>query len=110
MPSPPELRLLVTTFAKEEQATEVVRTLVREQLIACGTLLRGARSIYVWKDNLEDCEEIVVLLKTTAGRAADASARLKALHPYEVPEILTYTPEAADATYAQWIADSCASQ
>jgi periplasmic divalent cation tolerance protein len=101
-----ELRLLVTTFAKEEQATEIVRTLVRERHVACGTLLRGARSIYVWQDQLEDAEEIVVHFKTTAAAAPKAAARLKELHPYDVPEILVLAPDCADAAYAQWVGEN----
>jgi len=102
----PELKLLVTTFAKEEQATGVVRTLVRERLVACGTLLRGARSIYVWQDQLEDADEIVVLFKTTAAAVPKAAERLKELHPYECPEILVLSPECANAAYAQWVGDN----
>jgi periplasmic divalent cation tolerance protein len=101
-----EIRILVTTFSKEEQATEVVRTLVREQLVACGTLLRGARSIYVWQGNLEDTEEIVVIFKTTATAAPAAAARLKELHPYEVPEILVLSAESTNAAYALWVAEN----
>jgi periplasmic divalent cation tolerance protein len=102
----PELKLIVTTFAREEQATEVVRTLVRERLAACGTLLRGARSIYVWEDKLEDNDEIVVILKTTATLASATAARLKELHPYVVPEILLMTPECANTAYGEWIQES----
>jgi periplasmic divalent cation tolerance protein len=102
-----ESRLLVTTFAKEEQATEIVRTLVRERHVACGTLLRGARSIYIWQGRLEDVEEIVVHFKTTAAAAPGAAARLKELHPYDVPEILVLAPDCANAAYAQWVGDSC---
>lgn len=111
MPQPPEpaaLRCLITTFAKEEEAAEVTRTLVRERLAACGTLIRNARSIYTWQGNLEDTEEIVVILKTT--RADDAGSRLKELHPYDVPEILVLTPESANAAYSKWVADACSSQ
>ncbi|MGH8048922.1 MAG: divalent-cation tolerance protein CutA [Chthoniobacterales bacterium] len=108
MPPQPELRVLVTTFSKEEEAAEIVRTLVRDQLVACGTLIRGARSIYVWQGNMEDSDEIVVIFKTTTAEAA--AARLKELHPYEVPEILVLTPESANAAYTRWVADACASK
>jgi periplasmic divalent cation tolerance protein len=104
--SEPALKLLVTTFAKEEQATDIVRTLVRERLVACGTLLRGARSIYVWNDQLEDADEIVVLFKTTAAAAPKTVARLQELHPYECPEILVLSPECANAAYARWIGEN----
>jgi periplasmic divalent cation tolerance protein len=101
-----DLRILVTTFSKEEQATEIIRTLIREQLAACGTLLRGARSIYVWQGNLEDGEETVVILKTTTAAATAAATRLKELHPYEVPEILILSAECANAAYGQWISEN----
>jgi periplasmic divalent cation tolerance protein len=103
----PELRLIVTTFAKESDATGTIRTLLSEELIACGTLLHRARSIYIWKDQIEDAEEIVVVLKTAACVAGRVASRLRELHPYEVPEILTFTPEAADAAYAHWVKKSC---
>jgi periplasmic divalent cation tolerance protein len=106
MPSPPELRIIVTTFSKEEQAKEVVRSLVREQLVACGTLTRGARSIYFWQGEIHDSDEIVATFKTTAKNAPAATARLQELHPYEVPEILVLTPECANAAYGQWVADN----
>jgi periplasmic divalent cation tolerance protein len=105
----PELKLLVTTFSKEEQATSIVRTLVRERLVACGTLLRGARSIYVWNDQLEDTEEIVVLFKTTADAAPKAAERLTELHPYECPEILVLSPDCANAAYTRWVGENTAS-
>ncbi|HEY8902790.1 MAG TPA: divalent-cation tolerance protein CutA [Chthoniobacterales bacterium] len=98
-----DLKVLVTTFSKEEQATDVVRVLVRERLVACGTLLRGARSIYVWEDHLEDTAEIVVIFKTTAAVARAAADRLKELHPYKVPEILILDADCANPAYAQWI-------
>ncbi len=110
MPSLPEPRVIVTTFAKEEQAIEVIRALVRERLVACGTLTRRSRSIYVWQGQLTDSDEIAVMFKTTVEAAPAAATRLKELHPYEVPEILVFAPDFADAAYAQWIADACASQ
>lgn len=113
MPQPPEpegrthaLRGIISTFSREEQAADAVRTLVRERLVACGTLLRGARSIYAWQGNLEDAEEVVALLKTTAAAVPAAAARLKELHPYDVPEILVVTVESVEPAYAKWIADS----
>jgi len=104
MPPLPELRCIVTTFEKEEQAAEVIRTLVRERLIACGTFIHGARSIYIWQEEMHDSEEIVAILKTT--RPDEAASRLAELHPYEVPEILVMTPESVNEAYLGWARDS----
>ena len=103
---PPEVRILVTTFAREGDATTAVRTLVLERLAACGTLIHRARSIYVWEGKLADAEEIVVWIKTTAERAADAATRLREIHPYECPEILTLSPESLNPAYTAWIHES----
>ena len=97
------IRLVLTTFASPEDAENVIRVLVEERLVACGTLLPGARSIYRWKDKIEDAVETVVFLKTTTERLPDLTRRLKELHPYETPEMITLDPEAVSGEYAAWV-------
>lgn len=103
---PESLSLVLTTFADEDSAAKVVTQLVEERLAACGNLIPGARSIYRWKNAIEDAREVIVLLKTSTAQSALLIARLKELHPYETPEILTWTPDSADAAYSAWVMDS----
>ena len=77
-----------------------------EHIIACGTILPGARSIYRWKDAIEDTEESVVLLKTSAERFPALEERLRAIHPYETPEIVALDPTAVSKDYADWVISS----
>ena len=100
------IHIVLTTFANAEDAAKAVRTLVDEQIIACGTILSGARSIYRWKDAIEDTEESVVLLKTSAERFPALEKRLRAIHPYETPEIIALDPTAVSKDYADWIIGS----
>ncbi len=102
----PEFKILVTTFAKEADATTAVRTLVIEKLAACGTLLHRARSIYIWEGKIEDAEEIVVWIKTTAAQAPAAAARLRELHPYACPEILALDAASLNPAYSAWIMEN----
>jgi len=95
--------LVLTTFANPSAAEGVVRTLVEERLAACGTLLPGARSIFRWKDAIEESAETVVLFKTTIERHDDLVRRLKELHPYETPEIISLDPAAVSGEYAAWV-------
>jgi periplasmic divalent cation tolerance protein len=97
------IRVILTTFANAEDAAKAVRTLVEEQVIACGTILPGARSIYRWKAAIEDTEEAVVLLKTSAERFPALAERLRAIHPYETPEIVALDPTAVSKNYAEWL-------
>jgi periplasmic divalent cation tolerance protein len=100
------IHLVLTTFANAEDAAKAVRTLVDEHIIACGTILPGARSIYRWKDAVEDTEESVVLLKTSAERFPALEERLRAIHPYETPEIIAFDPTAISKDYADWVISS----
>jgi periplasmic divalent cation tolerance protein len=97
------IRVVLTTFANAEDAAKAVRILVDEQIIACGTILPGARSIYRWKAAIEDSEEAVVLLKTSAERFPVLEERLRAIHPYETPEIVALDPTAVSKDYAEWV-------
>lgn len=100
------IHVVLTTFANAADAETAVRTLVEENLAACGTLIPGARSIYRWEGRMEAADEIVVLLKTT--RATELTSRLRAIHPYETPEILTLDAAAASEAYARWVESACA--
>jgi periplasmic divalent cation tolerance protein len=102
----PEIGLILTTFADEDAAASVVRTLVEERLIACGSLIPGVTSIYRWKEALEESAEVQVMLKTSAETASRCMVRLAELHPYEVPEIIELEPKAVSGPYASWLRDS----
>ena len=101
-----ELQIILTTFSSEADAEIVVRQSLEERLIACGTLITGARSLYHWKGAIEDATEVMVVFKTDQDSAARCMERLSALHPYEVPEIVALNSEAASAPYAAWIKDA----
>jgi periplasmic divalent cation tolerance protein len=95
--------LVLTTFAREEDAVRVVRTLIDERLIACGNLLPGARSLYRWKGAIEDAREVVALLKTRKQDWAALLSRLHELHPYETPEVIALRVAAGAPKYMAWL-------
>ena len=99
----PTLRLILTTFGDEVAARAVVRQLLEEGLIACGTLVPGACSLYWWKGKIVESGEIVALLKTAATITSRCLDRLAELHPYEVPEIILIDPSAVSAPYSAWV-------
>jgi periplasmic divalent cation tolerance protein len=102
--------LILSTFAEESQAAGVIRTLLGEGLIACGSLLPGVLSIYRWQGKVEESREVQVILKTT-GRVRDrCMERLAALHPYEVPEIVAVDPSAVAGPYASWVRNALGSE
>ena len=96
----------LTTFPDRARAEAAVRTLVEEKLIACGNISAGWRSIYRWQGAVEESDEVLCLLKTTWAEVPALKARLPALHPYEVPELVVLPVEDGHAPYLAWVAAS----
>lgn len=101
-----DIRLVLVTAPDEDVAQRLVETLVAEEVVACGNILPGVRSIYRWQGALERAGEVLVLLKTTSPGVARLLERVPALHPYEVPEVLVLAVEAGHAAYLQWVRES----
>jgi len=99
----PEIIAVLTTFPTDEEAATVVRTLVERQLVACGNLLPGVRSIYRWQGKVEDAGEVLCVLKTRRDRLTELIAALEQLHSYDVPEIVALPVLGGGAAYLQWV-------
>lgn len=95
--------LAVTTLPSAEAASKLTRALVERRLIACGTMLSGATSIYRWKGAVEEAAEVVVLMKTTVDRWEQLKRELPGLHPYESPELLAVPVTDGLASYIAWL-------
>jgi periplasmic divalent cation tolerance protein len=96
--------LVFCTFPDPETAAAVTATLVGEKLVACGTILPGARSIYAWEGKMQDATEVLVLFKTSGPVYAKLEKRLLKLHPYDTPEIVALESGAASKAYTAWVA------
>lgn len=101
-----KLRILLTTFSDRESSVVVVRQLLEESLIACGTILPGATSLYLWEGKIEEASEVILLIKTDQERSVPCMARLKEIHPYDVPEIILLEPEEVSGAYASWVREA----
>lgn len=99
---------VITTLPDEASAARIIQTLVEKKSAACGTILPGVRSIYRWKDSVEDAAEVLVLFKIPAASAQTFIAELKSLHPYETPEIAAFEAAHVHQAYAKWVLESCA--
>jgi periplasmic divalent cation tolerance protein len=97
--------VVLSTFPNADKAAEVARALVDERLAACVNLLPAVRSIYVWQGSISDDTETLAVIKTTRDRYDALAARLRALHPYEVPEMLALEVAAGHAAYLSWVGE-----
>ena len=94
------------TCPDEAVAGRIARALVEERLAACVNVVPGLRSVYRWRDAVEDAREVLLLAKTTRDALPALQARLLALHPYELPELLAVEAAGGLPAYLGWIADN----
>lgn len=99
----PTALVVLTTLGSLDDARTLVRALVDERLIACGTLLPGARSIYRWDGEVKEEMEVVVLLKTEVSKWEALTAAIRRLHPYRVPELLALPVDRGLEPYLAWL-------
>lgn len=97
--------LVMTTVSSSADADSLVRALLAERLIACGTILPTARSLYHWEGEIAEEPEVVLLLKTQAARLDALGEAFAELHPYEVPELLVFPTHAGLEGYLGWVRD-----
>jgi periplasmic divalent cation tolerance protein len=95
--------LVLVTAPSADKAAELARTLVEEQLAACGNVLPGLRSIYRWEGKVHDEPEALLILKTRSALFEPLRERIVSLHPYQVPEVLRLDVAAGHLPYLEWI-------
>ena len=100
--------IVLTTLSVSADAAVLARTLVEERLAACVNVLGEMGSWYRWKGVIEHDRERQVLLKTRRDRVPELEARLKQLHPYDVPEFVVLPIEDGGLAYLAWLGESLA--
>jgi periplasmic divalent cation tolerance protein len=108
MPSrtPHKLRLIFSTVASEEQAASIARALVDERLAACVNIVGPVRSIYRWRDAIEDEREFLLLIKTRATLYIKVEKRIRELHSYEVAEVISTSIDRGSPPYVKWMLET----
>ena len=98
-----DMVLVWTTVPDEALAASVAEALLGEQLAACVHILPGGRSFYRWQGELHRDVEWTLLIKTRHSLYDLLEARLLALHPYEVPEIVSTPVSRCLPAYGAWL-------
>ena len=86
-------------------ASRIADSLVGEGLAACVNVMPGLRSVYRWQGAVERSDEVLLLVKTTRERLPALSARVVALHPYELPEVVAVEVAGGLSAYLDWVVE-----
>lgn len=88
------------------QARRIAAVLVRERLAACVNVVPGVTSIYRWKGKVEEAREVLLVIKSRAALSKRLAARVRGLHDYSVPEVVTLPIVSGSADYLRWVRES----
>ncbi|MEM3627636.1 MAG: divalent-cation tolerance protein CutA [Candidatus Bathyarchaeia archaeon] len=98
--------VVLVTAANREETEKIARCLLDEKLISCANILGPVHSLFWWMGKIEKAEEYVLLMKTRADMFKRLSERVKAMHSYEVPEIVALPIVEGFKPYMEWLNNS----
>ncbi len=96
---------MLTTCPTRRAAQRLARALVEERLAACVNIVPIAQSVYRWRGRIESTPEFLLIIKSLKRAYARLEKRLRALHPYELPEIIAVPISSGSRPYLAWLAN-----
>lgn len=97
--------IILCTCPDPAIAERIAETLVDERLAACVNIAPGLTSIYRWEGRMQRDAELLLLIKTRQAVYSLLEARIRELHPYQIPEIIALPIQTGLAAYLDWIVD-----
>lgn len=95
--------IVLVTCKDKAEAEKISQTLLEEKLIACANIISPVSSCFLWQGKIDEAEECLVVMKSRADLFVELSRRVKALHSYEVPEILALPIVEGSGDYLAWM-------
>ena len=95
--------VVFVTCGSEEEGLKIANALVQEHLAACVNLISPIRSVYRWEGKIWDEKEWLLIIKTQKDRFEELEKKVKSLHSYSVPEIISLPIEEGSSDYLDWI-------
>ncbi len=98
-----EYTVILITVSSEEEGIRIGRTLVEEGLIACVNIIPNIRSIFKWEGKISDEREHMLVCKGKKGLFSKIVERVKELHSYIIPEIISLPIIDGSPDYLKWV-------
>ena len=97
--------IILSTYPNKKSLDTVALQLVKLKLVACVNIFKIS-SIYTWKGKVENTTEYLAFFKTTQKNKKKLKEKIKATHPYEVPEIAEINVNSINKSYLKWLVES----
>lgn len=98
-----EYRIVLCTIDSIKNANELAHNLVKARLAACVNIVSGVTSVYEWENSICEENEYLLIIKTKSDLYKKLETKIKEIHPYEVPEIVSLKIDNGSKSYLDWI-------
>ncbi|MDH5189264.1 MAG: divalent-cation tolerance protein CutA [Rhodospirillaceae bacterium] len=88
-----------------DEALSIGRDLVKDHLVACVNIIDGVRSIYRWKDKIEDEKETVLVMKTVENNIDAVTKKIKSMHSYDCPCVVSMDIVGGNNDFLKWVGE-----
>ena len=95
--------VIYVTTKDKQQALDIGGSLVQDRLVACVNILDGMTSMYWWEGQVQQESEAVLIAKTRSDLVEEVIARIKSLHSYDCPCVISLPIPAGNEDYLKWI-------
>jgi periplasmic divalent cation tolerance protein len=97
--------IIYITAGDLPEARKIGRILVEERFAACANIF-PITSIFRWKGNVDEASEYGIIIKTRTEKVKEIVKRVKEIHSYEVPCVVSFKIDEGSHEYLEWINDS----
>lgn len=94
--------LIYVTCKDAMEAAKIARTLVSEKLAVCANIIEKINSVYRWKGEMKEQKESLLVVKTTAVFTKKVFTRIKQIHTYECPEMISFKSDVIPEEIRKW--------
>jgi len=100
-----KVNLVYITAKDKAEARKIGSELVESKLAACVNIIDNMNSMYVWEGKIQDDKEVILIAKTTEARVPQLIEKVKTVHSYDCPCVVSIPISGGNREFLDWIAN-----
>jgi periplasmic divalent cation tolerance protein len=97
-----KIKLIFTTTDSKDNAENITKVLINNNLSPCVQIFSNISSFYKWNDEIKNTREFIILIKTLEENLDSCIEIIKKEHNYEIPEIIEVDSNILENNYSKW--------